>query len=146
MMKSIIPFLFLAVVSGVFLSGCREADLPDDFEPKGPTYQYMVVCTEASPNMSGVGNQADGDKPLALLYRRFTRQFDISEKFFPGDNSRPEVVEHRRKYKAAAGNTWKIIEYLLRPEPPRPNHPMQWRLLHRAVQRSPRINPRQCEW
>jgi len=89
--------------------------IPDDFEPKGPTYQFMVVVTEASPNMAGVGNISEGDKPLALLYRRFTRQFDISEKFFAGDNSRPEVVEHRRKYKAAAGNTWKIIELLLRP-------------------------------
>jgi hypothetical protein len=26
--------------------------------------------------------------PLALLYRRFTRQFDLAEKFFSGDNSR----------------------------------------------------------
>lgn len=41
--------------------------LPDDFEPKGPTFQYMVVVTEASPSMAGVGNQAEGDKPLALL-------------------------------------------------------------------------------
>ena len=126
--------------------------LPDDFEPKGPTYQYMVVCTEASPNMSGVGNQAEGDKPLALLYRRFTRQFDISEKFFPGDNSRPEVIEHRRKYKAAAGNTWKIIELLLRPtaeeitaashqqkqlqqqQQQQQQHGPTWRIVHRAVQ------------
>lgn len=117
--------------------------LPDDFEPKGPTYQYMVVVTEASPNMSGVGNQSEGDKPLALLYRRFTRQFDISEKFFPGDNSRPEVIEHRRKYKAAAGNTWKIIELLLRPTAEEITEATQqaqqgggpsWRIVHRAVQ------------
>jgi hypothetical protein len=122
--------------------------LPDDFEPKGPTYQYMVIITEASPNMSGVGNQAEGDKPLALLYRRFTRQFDISEKFFAGDNSRPEVVEHRKKYKAAAGNTWKIIELLLRPTVEEINHQQRqqqqqqqqqqhhgpsWRIVHRAV-------------
>ena len=116
--------------------------LPDDFEPKGPTYQYMVIVTEASPNMSGVGNQAEGDKPLALLYRRFTRQFDISEKFFPGDNSRTEVIEHRRKYKAAAGNTWKIIELLLRPTAEEiteatqqaQHHGPTWRIVHRAVQ------------
>jgi len=117
--------------------------LPDDFEPKGPTFQYMVVVSEASPNMSGVGNQSEGDKPLALLYRRFTRQFDISEKFFPGDNSRPEVTEHRRKYKAAAGNTWKIIELLLRPtneeiteatQQAQAQHGPSWRIVHRAVQ------------
>ena len=118
--------------------------LPDDFEPKGPTYQYLVVVTEASPhNMSGMGNQAEGDKPLALLYRRFTRQFDISEKFFAGDNSRSEVVEHRRQYKAAAGNTWKIIELLLRPKANELQAPKQqqsqshqpsWRIVHRAVQ------------
>ena len=116
--------------------------LPDDFEPKGPTYQYMVVVTEASPHMAGIGNQAEGDKPLALLYRRFTRQFDISEKFFSGDNSRPEVVEHRRKYKAAAGNTWKIIELLLRPSNEELAKVQEssngaasgWRIVHRAVQ------------
>ncbi|CAB9515093.1 expressed unknown protein [Seminavis robusta] len=116
--------------------------LPDDFEAKGPTYQYMVLITEASPNMSGVGNQSEGDKPLALLYRRFTRQFDISEKFFSGDNSRTEVVEHRRKYKAAAGNTWKIIELLLRPTTEEisaaaassPTGGPSWRIVHRAVQ------------
>lgn len=60
-------------------------------------------------------NDSNHDKPLSLLYRRFSRQFDFSEKFFPGDNSRTEVLEHRNKYKAAAVNTWKIIQCLLRP-------------------------------
>jgi hypothetical protein len=60
------------------------------------------------------GNSYDGDKPLTLLYRRFTRQFDMAEQFFDGDNSRTEVVDHRRKYKTAASNTWKIIELLLK--------------------------------
>ncbi len=46
--------------------------------------------------MVSVGNASDGDKPLALLYRRFTRQFGLAEKFFSGDNPRPEVVEHHR--------------------------------------------------
>ncbi|VEU34703.1 unnamed protein product [Pseudo-nitzschia multistriata] len=108
--------------------------LPDDFDRSGPTVDYIKVLLQASyweensnsggsgeiaasnnNNMAGVGNFSDGDKPLGLLYRRFTRQFDISEMFFPGDNSRPEVVQHREKYKYAAGNTWKIIEALLKP-------------------------------
>jgi len=109
--------------------------LPDDFDRSGPTVDYIKVLLQASywndgngeeskeeleaasnnNNMAGVGNASDGDKPLGLLYRRFTRQFDISEMFFPGDNSRSEVVRHREKYKYAAGNTWKIIETLLKP-------------------------------
>jgi len=110
--------------------------LPDDFDRSGPTVDYIKVLLQASfwhdedyddskddeleadsnnNNMAGVGNSSDGDKPLGLLYRRFTRQFDISEMFFPGDNSREEVVRHREKYKFAAGNTWKIIEALLKP-------------------------------
>lgn len=108
--------------------------LPDDFDRESPTVIYCAVLKEALPAMVEVSNESDGDSPLALLYRRFTRQFDLAEKFFAGDNSRPEVVQHRRRYKTAAGNTWKIIECLLRPEPPRSNHPLQWRLLHRAVQ------------
>lgn len=80
---------------------------------------------------------------FVFLDRRFTRQFDISEKFFAGDNSRPEVVDHRKKYKAAAGNTWKIIELLLRPTADEMNrtgqkkrqqsHGPSWRIVHRAV-------------
>lgn len=109
--------------------------IPDDFDRSGPTVDYIKVLLQASywydegdaeskaaleadsnnNNMAGVGNASDGDKPLGLLYRRFTRQFDISEMFFPGDNSREEVVRHREKYKFAAGNTWKIIEALLKP-------------------------------
>jgi ankyrin repeat protein len=103
--------------------------LEDDFDPMGPTLDYTAVVQAAYPKNTGVGNASDGDKPLALLYRRFTRQFDISEKFFPGDNSLPEVVQHRKKYKAAAGNTWKIIELLLRP----PTNDTQWGIVHRAV-------------
>jgi hypothetical protein len=104
--------------------------LQDDFEASGPTVEYAAVVQQAYSLNAGVGNASDGDKPLALLYRRFTRQFDISEKFFSGDNSRPEVVEHRKLYKTAAGNTWKIIELLLRP----PSNDTAWGIVHRAVQ------------
>jgi ankyrin repeat protein len=115
--------------------------LPDDFSRGGtvsPTVIFCAVLKEASPDMVTVANPlgSDGDTPLALLYRRFTRQFDLAEKFFAGDNSRPEVVQHRHRYKTAAGNTWKIMECLLRPEPTRgqPAAHVTWRLLHRAVQ------------
>lgn len=107
--------------------------LPDDFERESPTVLFCAVLKEASSAAVTMPNRSDGDTPLALLYRRFTRQFDLAEKFFAGDNSRPEVVQHRKRYKTAAGNTWKIIECLLRPEL-NSNHPAQWRLLHRAVQ------------
>ncbi|KAG7362071.1 ankyrin repeat domain protein [Nitzschia inconspicua] len=127
--------------------------LPDDFDPNGPTVEYVRllqgVAGSMSPSqegksndMAGIGNASDGDKPLGLLYRRFTRQFDISEMFFAGDNSRPEVVEHRNKYKCAAGNTWKIIECLLKPPIVRNNNGETttsssneyWGIVHRAVQ------------
>ena len=103
--------------------------IPDEFQTPAKTVEYISVVHEANPPMVSVSNMSDGDKPLALLYRRFTRQFDLSEKFFAGDNSRPEVVEHRRKYKIAAGNTWKIIELLLRPESEK-----EFRIVHRAIQ------------
>lgn len=90
----------------------------------------MMTMIEANTDMVSVGNASDGDKPLALLYRRFTRQFDISEKFFAGDNSRSEVVVHRREFKMAAGNTWKIVELLLQPT----EGNREWRIVHRAVQ------------
>lgn len=146
--------------------------LPDDFDRSGPTVDYIKVLLQASywyeedyeqnkealeadsnnNNMAGVGNTSDGDKPLGLLYRRFTRQFDISEMFFPGDNSRKEIVRHREKYKFAAGNTWKIIEALLKPpaqhvqdtlalSPTSTSSKIQqqqqqpdWGIVHRAVQ------------
>jgi len=128
--------------------------LPDDFEPFSVTYEFISILRDACGEMVGVGNHGDGDKPLALLYRRFTRQFDLAEKFFDGDNSRQEVVDHRYRYKTAAANSWKIIECLLRPDTtpvvtpsspasvlsknsskkqPLPNS-HEWRLVHRAVQ------------
>jgi hypothetical protein len=111
--------------------------LPNDFNSDGITVNYISSITSIIPCLTGISNASDGDQPLALLYRRFTRQFDASEKFFPGDNSIPEVVEHRRKYKMAAGNTWKIIETLLRP-PVTADSPIvnndSWRVVHRAIQ------------
>lgn len=107
--------------------------LPDDFDPTAPTVEYIALIHTTYPHNAGKGNASDGDKPLSLLYRRFTRQFDISEQFFAGDNSRPEVVNHRQRYKTAAGNTWKLIELLLRPvDLPSPNSP--WGIVHCAVQ------------
>lgn len=107
--------------------------LGDDTNSTGPSVDYIQMLHETTniPEMPGIGNASDGDKPLSLLYRKFTRQFDTSEKFFTGDNSRPEVVEHRQRYKMAAGNTWKIIEVLYKP-PSRQDQPFG--IVHRAVQ------------
>ena len=116
------------------------SSIPDDFAPSpGPTVEFVRAVHEAHPPMATVGNASDGDKPLALLYRRFSRQFDLSEQFFAGDNSRPEVVEHRRRYKASAVNTWKIIQLLLRPVPrpgeaaPADEYPREFKMVHSAV-------------
>lgn len=121
--------------------------LEDDFDPRAFTVQYVKAVlhhpsiasiSTDDKTMSSAGNASDGDKPLALLYRRFTRQFDISEKFFAGDNSRPEVLLHRQHYKVAAGNTWKLIELLLQPPPTASDKSSTavapWGLVHRAVQ------------
>jgi ankyrin repeat protein len=111
--------------------------LKDDFSSAAPSVSYIDVIHRGADisEMPGIGNASDGDKPLSLLYRRFTRQFDISEKFFAGDNSRPEVLEHRQKFKTAAGNTWKIIEVLLRPQRQQQQQQDQpWGIVHRAVQ------------
>mmetsp|Transcript_21982 Transcript_21982/g.54304 ORF Transcript_21982/g.54304 Transcript_21982/m.54304 type:complete len:701 (-) Transcript_21982:71-2173(-) len=109
--------------------------LGDDFNSASPSVAYVDVIHRGAKatELPGIGNSCDGDKPLSLLYRKFTRQFDISEKFFSGDNSRPEVVEHRQKYKTAAGNTWKLIEVLLRPVDPEEQE-KPWGIVHRAVQ------------
>lgn len=112
--------------------------LPDDPTLKNsPTLEYIATVLKAITTNKGTpivhyGNASDGDKPLSLLYRRFTRQFDLAEKFFAGDNSRPSVVEHRHRYKSAAGNTWKIIELLLREQ--EHSGTTLFRTLHRAVQ------------
>lgn len=109
--------------------------IPDDFDVAGHTVTFIQAVFNASgPRMVGAGNAFDGDKPLALLYRRFTRQFDLAEKFFSGDNSRPEVVEHRRRYKTAAANTWKIIESLLRTSQGDDGGAYVVNTVHRAVQ------------
>lgn len=92
------------------------ASLPDDFStPPGSTIQFISAIHFPCPMMVSAKNDSNHDKPLALLYRRFSRQFDQSEKFFPGDNSRREVLDHRNRYKTAAMNSWKIILALLDP-------------------------------
>jgi hypothetical protein len=112
--------------------------IPDDFDFHSSTVGFIHTLVDACGSaMVGVGNASDGDKPLALLYRRFTRQFDLAEKFFSGDNSRPQVVEHRRRYKTAAANTYKIIETLLRVPPVEYDEEEEdrvFRTVHRAVQ------------
>lgn len=127
--------------------------LPDDFGVNSATLDYIHLLlktivgidsntsTTLQNNNRGTdivcrGNASDGDKPLALLYRRFTRQFDLAEKFFSGDNSRTEVVEHRKNYKQAAGNTWKIIDLVLQyqEQPYDVVSRQNYRTVHRAVQ------------
>jgi len=101
--------------------------LPDDIEvPLGPTVDFVKVLVDKGgasaqslSNEEGVDEsvlmEPEDDDVLALLYRRFVRQFDQSERFFEGDNSRDEVVRHRQNFKNAAVNTFNIIELLLRP-------------------------------
>ena len=109
-----------------FITGNALRDFRCGRRRSGPTVEYVRLLQGVagsmrpsqegkSNDMAGIGNASDGDKPLGLLYRRFTRQFDISEMFFAGDNSRTAVMEHRNQYKCAAVNTWKIIECLLKP-------------------------------
>lgn len=89
--------------------------LPDDVAtPLGPTAEFMrILVDEGGASASSISGVADDDV-LALLYRRFVRQFDQSERFFQGDNSREEVVRHREAFKNAAINTFNIVEMLLR--------------------------------
>ena len=99
--------------------------MPDDIEtPLGPTVEFVKLL--ATTRRAGAGSFTDennrvsllsdtmDDDVLALLYRRFVRQFDQSERFFEGDNSRSEVVQHRQQFKNAAVNTFNMIELLMR--------------------------------
>jgi hypothetical protein len=99
--------------------------MPDDIEtPLGPTVEFvklLVTHRRAGAesfadenNRVSLLSDAMDDDVLALLYRRFVRQFDQSERFFEGDNSRAEVVQHRQRFKNAAVNTFNIIELLMR--------------------------------
>ena len=110
----------------------------DDFESPSTMGPYIGTVLSCNTAVVRQGNDGDADKPLSLLYRRFTRQFDLSEKFFPGDNSRPEVVKHRHLYKMAAGNTWRIIEEMLRPDSTNgaaaEGTKAEWYIVHRAIQ------------
>lgn len=130
-----LEYLHLVLKALVTASATTISSLNDDGDGKSSTTTATAI-RQGTP-LIGVGNASDGDKPLALLYRRFTRQFDLAEKFFAGDNSRPEVVEHRRNYKTAAGNTWKMMEMLLKQQLQQ-HDPAQlktvFRTVHRAVQ------------
>jgi hypothetical protein len=95
--------------------------LPDDVEtPLGPTVDFVEFIAIKNVVVGGITLLSNNttstmdDDILALLYRRFVRQFDQSERFFEGDNSRLEVINHRLWYKNAAVNTFHIIELLLK--------------------------------
>ena len=110
------------------------ANLPDDFvSAPGPTVHLASTIHFPNPSMASTKNLSNFDKPLALLYRRFSRQFDLSEKFFDGDNSRKEVVEHRQMFKMAAMNTWKIILALLDPITDKKKSVHDFYMVHAAV-------------
>jgi hypothetical protein len=131
------------LLRGKRLYSIVESLIDDVNTPLGPTVEYMKLLVErggatvqplpylplpssqyplqqtAQPMVNNhikhvEEEDEEEDDALALLYRRFVRQFDQSERFFEGDNSRPEVVQHRQQYKNAAVNTFNIIELLLR--------------------------------
>ncbi len=128
-----------ALLRGKRLYSIVESLIDDVDTPLGPTVEYIKLLVEKGgatvqptlpppPQSHSQGQhqaqaavapmeeeeEIEEDDVLALLYRRFVRQFDQSERFFEGDNSRPEVVHHRQQYKNAAVNTFNIIELLLR--------------------------------
>jgi len=88
----------------------------DDFlQQSCPTVDLISSIHAACPGTVSVKNRDNQDTPLALLYRRFSRQFDLSKKEFAGDKPRKEVLQHQMRYKTSAMNTWKIILKLLIP-------------------------------
>ena len=120
--------------------------LPDDIsDPLGPTAEFIkVLVEEGGVSACSFGDEAPTDSKkvdddvLALLYRRFVRQFDQSERFFEGDNSRKEVVQHREWFKNAAINTFHIVELLLRrpqseEEKQQQQQPQNESLVHNAI-------------
>ena len=116
--------------------------LPDDIsDPLGPTAEFVRVLVEeggVSANCIDGGNMDTNSKKmdddvLALLYRRFVRQFDQSERFFEGDNSRKEVVQHREWFKNAAVNTFNIVELLLRRPQSGEQQQQNESLVHNAI-------------
>jgi len=87
----------------------------DFFHHPCPTVDLISTIHSACPGIVSVKNRDNRDTPLAQLYRRFSRQLNLSEKLFPEDNSRKEALEHQLRYKTSAMNTWKIILKLLLP-------------------------------
>jgi len=92
------------------------SSIQDDFlQHSCPTVDLISTIHSACPKMVSVKNRDNRDTPLAQLYRRFSRQINLSEKCFLGNNSRKEALEHRLRYETSAMNTWKIILNLLLP-------------------------------
>ena len=87
----------------------------DFFQHSCPTVDLISTIHLACPGMVSVKNKDNRDTPLTQLYRRFSRQLNLSEKCSLGSHSRKEVLEHQLRYKTSAINTWKIILNLLLP-------------------------------
>ena len=88
--------------------------LPDDFDtPSGPTLDVVKQVLESEGTDSNPFSETMDDDVLSLLYRRFVRQFEQSERSFDGDNSRDEIIQYRQGFKYAARNTFNIIEMIM---------------------------------
>jgi len=92
------------------------SSIRDDFlQHLCPTVDLISSIHAACPGTVSAKNKDNQDTPLALLYRRFSSQFDLSETVFPVRKPKKEVLEHQVRYKTSAMNTWKIILELLIP-------------------------------
>ena len=111
-----------------FTSTSRTSPQNSSLTPDSPTVHFLHTLLSSTSELQE--NPDDHDSPLALLYRRFTRQFDMAEKFFPGDNSHPDILHHRQQYKRAAAHTWAMIEMLLQYS----QKSSSFRIVHAAVQ------------
>lgn len=88
--------------------------LPDDFDtPSGSTVEVVKQVLESEGSDSNSFSETMDDEVLTLLYRRFVRQFEQSERSFDGDNSRAEIIQYRQGFKYAARNTFNIIEMIM---------------------------------
>lgn len=75
--------------------------------------QLFPFMPSSSSHHYDYHNAETKDTPLNLLYRRSIRHMYEQDKFFQGDNSRREIVQHRQKYKIAHEQTWKLIKLIL---------------------------------
>lgn len=107
--------------------------LPDDFDtPSGPTVEAVKQALSEGTN-SGSFSETMDDDVLTLLYRRFVRQFEQSEKSFNGDNSHAEIIKYRQGFKYAARNTFNIIEMMTRQSLEKGDDESGGNLLHNTV-------------